>query len=289
MYVFTVKRDHSFMIALAMVFNLILSEHCEMANDRYFRPDELPWTHEMQQNWTVLRNEFYDFVSRGGKVPSFDELDPTQTELIGGQWGTLWLKVYGHDLPVLKEHFPRTTALLQKTPISSAMISVIGPSSHLNPHSGDWKGVMRYHIPLEVPEEASSSQWFKGSVKWTDRGVENEELPTGLYISADIHQVPYPFENDDWAGQQLDFWHKGWNAGQHFLFDDIFPHFVKNGGAKGRRVMFFADVPRHDCGWRSHVLAFCTHSILRRIHPRIIHLIRRATLFNPPDTELPEL
>ncbi|CAK0791484.1 unnamed protein product [Prorocentrum cordatum] len=289
MYELHVNLHRDFLIALSMTFNLMLQERCVMAEDRHFRPDELPWTHEMQQNWKVLRDEFYEFVSRGGPVPAFYELEAQQEKLVGGEWGSLWLKVYGQNLPVLEEHFPRTTALLQKTPISSAMISILGPDSHVKPHSGDWKGVLRYHIPLELPEKTPSSPWSNISVKWTHRGVENKKLPSGLYVSSDFNQISDRFQNDDWTGQQLNFWHKGWAAGEHFLFDDLFPHFVKNGDGHGRRVMFFADVPRHDCGWRSHVITLCAHSVLKRIHPRIMNLIRRATRFNPPGTKLTEL
>jgi beta-hydroxylase len=52
---------------------------------------------------------------------------------------------------------PRTAALMREIPgMTTAMISILSPRKHILDHRGPYKGVLRYHLGLVVPEDAAS-------------------------------------------------------------------------------------------------------------------------------------
>ncbi len=52
---------------------------------------------------------------------------------------------------------PRTAALMREIPgMTTAMISILSPRKHILDHRGPYKGVLRYHLGLIVPEDAEA-------------------------------------------------------------------------------------------------------------------------------------
>lgn len=49
--------------------------------------------------------------------------------------------------------FPNTMKLVNKCPCTLAFFSVFEPGTKLEPHIGLYKGVMRYHLPIIVPDD----------------------------------------------------------------------------------------------------------------------------------------
>ena len=51
------------------------------------------------------------------------------------------------------ERCPETTRLVEHVPgMQTAMFSILAPGKHIPPHDGPYKGVLRYHLGLLVPE-----------------------------------------------------------------------------------------------------------------------------------------
>jgi len=50
------------------------------------------------------------------------------------------------------QHFPYLKSLLDTIPCSLAFFSVLKPGAVLVPHKGVYKGVLRYHLALQVPK-----------------------------------------------------------------------------------------------------------------------------------------
>ena len=51
----------------------------------------------------------------------------------------------------LVRFFPRTMALVRQTPLCTAMLSVVPAGKVIKPHTGDFKGILRYHLGLHIP------------------------------------------------------------------------------------------------------------------------------------------
>eukprot|EP00927_Polykrikos_kofoidii_P067873 TRINITY_DN63306_c0_g1_i1.p1 TRINITY_DN63306_c0_g1~~TRINITY_DN63306_c0_g1_i1.p1 ORF type:complete len:316 (-),score=13.20 TRINITY_DN63306_c0_g1_i1:173-1120(-) len=194
----------------------------------------------LRPRWRTIRDEFNELERRNetrNHVPSFRSLSPlfAQPEKSkSGSWKTLWLRIFGTDIPEARKHMPRTMKILDGLPyglVSSAMISVMPDGVHLEAHRGEWMGALRYHVGLEVPEPS----------------------PT-LHVARNIAHDGRNLLDSDYLSLK-------WREGDGLLFDDLFMHGVTwpatevNAPAPDharRRVVAFFDVTRPNCPWWLH-------------------------------------
>ena len=236
---------------LILWFEQQLSRCCKAAHMPVLDADALPWADEVRLRWREIRDELHAYERSGGRVPNFHELEPQQLAFAReGNWWTLWLLVYGQPTE-LAARFPQTMAILHAAGIaSSIMFSILPVGYGVSAHRGPFKGVLRYHLALEVPQVREGETLALL--------IANESDPAD-YMGAQ------PLPSVRW--EELPF-----REGGHHLFDDSFPHKVVNTlqlGTAGRRVVLFVDVPRHDCG-------FVLNFLLRVIANRLVRLTPRG-------------
>ena len=65
------------------------------------------------------------------------------------------MRIFNKDTE-LSKFFPLTSSLLEKAPCTLAFFSIFKPHTKLDPHVGVYKGVIRYHLPVSIPD-----QWDK--------------------------------------------------------------------------------------------------------------------------------
>jgi beta-hydroxylase len=94
--------------------------------------------------------------------------------------------LYGYGIKAVGNcrRCPETTKLLKKMPgMKTAFFSILAPGKHLPPHPGPYKGVLRLHLGLLIPEPADmcairvGSQirhWQEGRVMIFDDTFEHE-------------------------------------------------------------------------------------------------------------------
>ena len=69
-------------------------------------------------------------------------------------WRTFNLVLFNRDVPGNAERCPVLVSLLKQVPgMQSALISVLAPGAYIPPHSDPAKGVVRYHLGLQVPKD----------------------------------------------------------------------------------------------------------------------------------------
>ncbi len=113
----------------------------------------------LEKHWKTIRNEVEEVLSQKVSIPRFHEVDAANHKISfneGPAWSTIILKAFGgwhtQNCAMLKE----TTALLYNHPqISSALISILEPGCKIPPHTGKFKGILRYHLGLKIPKEDS--------------------------------------------------------------------------------------------------------------------------------------
>lgn len=70
------------------------------------------------------------------------------------KWQTFNLIMFGHDVPKNAARCPITISLLRQIPgMQSALFSIIAPGAYIPPHNDPAKGVIRYHLALQVPQD----------------------------------------------------------------------------------------------------------------------------------------
>lgn len=113
------------------------------------------WTKNLEQNWTVIRAELDDLISEQVPVPRFQDVSKDQASISKtDDWRTFFLYGFGYKVKHNCELCPETAAILSRIPnLKTAFFSILKPGLHIPPHRGIFKGLIRYHLGLKVPED----------------------------------------------------------------------------------------------------------------------------------------
>jgi ornithine lipid ester-linked acyl 2-hydroxylase len=164
----------------------------------FFELERFPWVAQVEQNWTVIRDEVEQLLEDQAALPNFQDISKDQIEITDDdRWKTFFLYGYGFEAKLGVQMCPRTAALMREIPgMRTAMISILSPGKHILDHRGPYKGVLRYHLGLVVPEDAEACRIRVG-----------EEI-------------------------------RHWEEGRSMVFDDTFNHEVWNDTDETRVVLF---------------------------------------------------
>lgn len=124
----------------------------------FFDTDEFPWTKTLENNWEEIRNELDAVLENRSALPNFQDISEDQTSITDDdQWKTFFLYGFGHKAESNCARCPKTTKLVEQIPgMKTAFFSILAPGKHIPAHRGPYKGVMRYHLGLKVPQQAEN-------------------------------------------------------------------------------------------------------------------------------------
>jgi ornithine lipid ester-linked acyl 2-hydroxylase len=157
-----------------------------MCGDKeFFDPKDFAWVGAVEADWRKVRAELDALLPYAAHMPNFQELEPHQKELTQDDgWKTFFFYAYGLRARGNCRRCPETTKLLKKMPgMKTAFFSILAPGKHLPPHRGPWKGVLRLHLALLIPEPAEmcairvgsqTRHWEEGRVMIFDDTFEHE-------------------------------------------------------------------------------------------------------------------
>ena len=114
-----------------------------------------PWTRVLEVNWEKMRHELDEVLEDPDSVPPFQKISKDQEHLTSdNNWKTFFFYAYGFRAEKNCQRCPETAKLLDSIPgMTTAFFSILLPGKHLPDHRGTFKGVLRYHIGLLVPEQ----------------------------------------------------------------------------------------------------------------------------------------
>lgn len=124
----------------------------------FFALERFAWVEHIERNADVIREEVVQLLEDRDALPNFQDISKDQIEITDDdRWKTFFLYGYGFTAKLGVEMCPRTAALMREIPgMTTAMISILSPRKHILAHRGPYKGVLRYHLGLIVPEDAAS-------------------------------------------------------------------------------------------------------------------------------------
>lgn len=114
------------------------------------------WSPHLKRHWTDIREELDDLLKHRDALPTIHDIsEETATISQDEKWKTYFLYGYGMKAEENCARCPRTTELIEQVPgMVTAFFSILAPGKHIPPHRGPYKGVIRYHLGLKVPEPA---------------------------------------------------------------------------------------------------------------------------------------
>jgi aspartyl/asparaginyl beta-hydroxylase (cupin superfamily) len=124
----------------------------------FFALERFPWVQQIEQNWETIREEAEQLLEDRDALANFQDISKDQIEITDDdRWKTFFLYGYGFEAKLGVEMCPKTAALMREIPgMTTAMFSILSPRKHILDHRGPYKGVLRYHLGLVVPEDAES-------------------------------------------------------------------------------------------------------------------------------------
>ncbi len=180
-----------------------------LVDDATFFPlGRFPWVEHVEKDWMVIREEVERLLEDHAALPNFQDISKDQIEITDDdRWKTFFLYGYGFEAKLGVEMCPRTAALVREIPgMTTAMISILSPRKHILDHRGPYKGVLRYHLGLVVPEDAEACRirvgeevrhWQEGrSMVFDDtfnHEVWNDTDETRVVLFVDVlRPLPFP-------------------------------------------------------------------------------------------------
>jgi len=112
------------------------------------------WVAALEANWKTIRAELEAVLGERAGLPSMTELSPYQGRIVKGRdWKVFVFRAYGMRFAANCRRCPKTARLIDAIPgLEVAFFSVLEPGTHLAAHRGAYKGLIRTHLGLLVPE-----------------------------------------------------------------------------------------------------------------------------------------
>jgi beta-hydroxylase len=151
----------------------------------FLDPATFPWVHGLEDNWKTIRNELDEVLTYRDDLPNFQDISTDQESITDDdRWKTFFLFGYGFKSEPNCARCPGTTALLEQVPgMTTAFFSILSAHKHIPDHRGPYKGVLRYHLALKIPEpreacrirvDGEFAHWTEGKSLLFDDSYEHE-------------------------------------------------------------------------------------------------------------------
>jgi aspartyl/asparaginyl beta-hydroxylase (cupin superfamily) len=118
-----------------------------------------PELRDLDLNFPVIRDELLALLPQKQAIPRYHELDQVQYNISAQvdsdkDWKVFYLHAMGEWPEGNRERCPRTCALLAQVPgLFQAFFSILDGGKSVPAHNGPYRGYLRYHLGLVVPEE----------------------------------------------------------------------------------------------------------------------------------------
>jgi beta-hydroxylase len=139
-----------------------LMHYSLVGDEPIFQAKDYSWTKTLESHAPVILKELKDVLKNPEKIPSFHTISKDQVNISkDDRWKTFFLYGYGYKMDKNCELCPETTRVLESIPgMFTGFYSVLAPGKHIPPHKGPYRGVLRCHLALIVPEP-SDECWIQ--------------------------------------------------------------------------------------------------------------------------------
>jgi len=149
----------------------------------------------IDSEYANIKKEFEKYEKSHEDVDCFSESNPNlyfeKKKEKDACWRTLYLKVTGTMVPGIEKDFPITSKILKDPLIHNAVFSILDPGVEITPHVGYFRGYLRYHLGIIVPEVEHKKayitvggekyEWSEGeSVIFDDMYLHYVKNPTNM-------------------------------------------------------------------------------------------------------------
>ncbi|HZP20004.1 MAG TPA: aspartyl/asparaginyl beta-hydroxylase domain-containing protein [Bauldia sp.] len=167
----------------------------KVGDHEFFDVAEFPWVPSIEADWGKVRAELDQVMKRASDLPNIQDISKDHLHLTRDDgWKSYFFFAFGFRMKGNCRRCPETAKLLKRMPgMKTAMFSILAPGKHLPPHRGPYKGVLRLHLGLLIPEPADKCgirvgreirHWQEGKIMIFDDCFEHE-----AWNDTDKHRV----------------------------------------------------------------------------------------------------
>jgi aspartyl/asparaginyl beta-hydroxylase (cupin superfamily) len=130
-----------------------------VGTDPFLDSDTFEWIPGFEGNWEAVRAELDELLLRHDELPNFQDISVDQASITDDdRWKTYFFYAYGVRSDGNCRRCPTTARIVEEVPgMTTAFFSILSPHKHIPEHRGPYRGVLRYHLGLRVPEPAEAS------------------------------------------------------------------------------------------------------------------------------------
>lgn len=139
-------------------FDRMFGRASKIGDKPWFDVSDFPWIADIEKDWQLIVAELQPLLAHREHLPNFQDLSPEQRTITTDDgWKTIFFWAYGLKTFGNCKRCPETAKILKRIPgMKTAMFSIFAPRKRIPVHRGPFKGVLRYHLALVVPEPAEA-------------------------------------------------------------------------------------------------------------------------------------
>jgi ornithine lipid ester-linked acyl 2-hydroxylase len=139
---------------LVRVLERVIANASIIGNSPFFDPSEFAWARSLESAAPLIRKELLTILPRHAELPNFQEISRDQESLSQDDgWKTFFFYAYGVRADGNCRRCPATTRVVESLPgMKTAFFSILAPGKHIPAHRRPYKGVIRAHLGLVIPE-----------------------------------------------------------------------------------------------------------------------------------------
>lgn len=120
----------------------------------FIDPTQFEWHRHVTSEMSKVQAELKALLSVPETIPNHQEIVETIAAISDDdKWLSYFFYIYGRRFDKQCDECPDTARLLSEIPgMKTAFFSILSPGKKIPPHRGPYQGVMRYHLPLMVPQ-----------------------------------------------------------------------------------------------------------------------------------------
>jgi beta-hydroxylase len=161
-----------------------------------------PVSIELEDIWELIRDEgINSYNTKNKKTNYLDNYNIDLGEEDKTNWSTIPLRVFGHDKDTSDFYF-LSTILRSHPEIKSCIYSIMEPGKVIKPHIGPYDGLIRYQLPLYIPDgecylevDGEKHYWKNGKSLMFDEtlthGAVNNSEDFRMVLLIDIERPGY--------------------------------------------------------------------------------------------------
>lgn len=132
----------------------IIGQTSMVPDTPYFDSNLFEWTKDLEANHAFIKREVETILNNLDRVPEFQQISEDQKSITqDDKWKTYFLYGFGYKAEQNCARCPVTTQLIEGIPgMKTAFFSILAPGKHIPEHRGLYKGFIRYHLGVKIPQ-----------------------------------------------------------------------------------------------------------------------------------------